>query len=166
MRQLSPGVFRVESYQQNVEPRLVRTGHWDLVRPASLMTRPVFGWAEDELVARLISLSREHQQWVAVSWDAFREHAHRDSRLPQVASILAELRVRHTTGDMAEPDLTRFPVHSALEPGQGGMSFLMNGFRRLVEGETRGAVLVHCDGRTPAVSLDPLGLRRILQLQR
>lgn len=167
MRQLKPGVFHAEdSFQQGREPRLVVTGHWDLVRSTSLMGQPVFGWGEDELFARLIALSQEQQRWVAVSWEGFREHAIRDSHLPQPASILAELRERHAAGDMAEPDLTRFPVHSALEPGKGGMSLLMNGFNRLVDKPEDVVQLHHCGGGKRAISLHPRALRRILQLQR
>lgn len=165
MRQLTPGVFQAEdTYQQSREPRLVLIGHWDLPRPDP--SRPVFGWGEDELLARLIGLSQEQQRWVAVSWEGFREHANRDSRLPQPASILAELRERHAAGDMAEPDLTRFPVHSALLPGQGGMSLLMNACNRLVENPLDVVQLHHCGQGKHAISLHPRALRRILQLQR
>lgn len=163
MRQLSLGVFRLDgSFQQSREPNLVRVGHWDIIRRR--VDQPVFGLAEDELVARLVGLSQENQQWVAVSWEGFRLHVRRDSRLPQPITLI-ELRERHRTGDMADPDLTRFPVSTALEPGKGGMPSLMNGFRRLSE-ESRDVVLVHKEGGPAAISLHPRALRRILELQR
>lgn len=166
MRQLTFGVFHIEdSYQQSTEPRLVLLGHWDIVRPMDAMPRPVFGGEEDELLARLISLSQEQQRWVAVSWDGFREHAQRDLRLPR-PSTLDELRERHAAGDMAQPDLTRFPVRTTLQPGMGGAAALMNAFRRLVEQSMEVVQVHHCGQGRQAISLHPRGLRRILQLQR
>lgn len=164
MRQLTPGVFHAEdTFQQSREPRLVLIGHWDLPRPDP--SRPVFGWGEDELLARLIGLSRKHQRWVAVSWDGFREDITRDSRLPAPVGTLLELRERHAAGDMAEPDLTRFPVHSALVEGQGGSILLFNAFGRLVEKPDDVVQLHHCGQGKRAISLHPRALRRILRLQ-
>ncbi|MEK7540038.1 MAG: hypothetical protein AAB558_02215 [Patescibacteria group bacterium] len=164
MRQLSLGVFHAaDSYQQTREPRMVRVGHWDIIRqnPA----KPVFGLAEDELLARLIGLAQEYQEWVCVEREGFRHHINRDVFLRNPVSILTELRERHQAGDMADPDLSRFPVHTALLPGQGGMSLLLDGFRRLVE--TTDVVQVHRPhSRALAISLHPRALRRILELQR
>lgn len=166
MRQLSLGVFHAaDSYQQILEPRLVRVGHWDLIRSAARMTTPVFGLAEDELLARLIGLSQEYQEWVCVEWEGFRHHINRDAFLRKPAGILTELRERHRAGDMADPDLSRFPVHTALEPGKGGMSLLMNAFNRLVENPLDVIQVHRPHGRALAISLHPQALRRILELQ-